>query len=973
MANRVKIVGYAKKEFFTDGIEYRDFSPDLVGNQITNEGGTPLFTISNFAITTNLDGKDDKIFITNDYGDFYSLCDLGESQTLLDLLAKYENEAKLNLDKTNVLNYAFFGSLKEYVRVSLENIIINWPASLYVTDNTEISPLLSGDTVLNYSYNTLENEATFTVSGDNITNIFGINYVTDGSIVDTFSETNDLRNLIVNYSSYVVSNNSGDYPITAFSGASATTNSTITLTVKGNPFTAFTETYHIKPNELKREEFFMSLNDFENNLLNRQIIPIYTSEFKTYAESETGAIIETFKKSSWPVRDGYNIDFNSIDYANYVSELLTLAELNDQTKSNLMTRFLVSNSISEFDTLPDVNCDYEGNAGQKMTSTLKIYGREFDELKRFSDGISFANVVTYDKKNNTPDVYVKNLSRILGWELTNSLTDNNLIQEFLQPGNTSFEGFNNGLTKAEAEVELWRRIILNTPWIWKSKGTRKAIEFLFKFIGAPDGLVTFNEYLYVADQSVDVGIVTTMMEHFNDTTDISGLNMDDDGYPQTLANTPDMYFQKAGLWYRTTGGPNPDIDLLEGNNPHIGPYDGGQAYIDQFTNCLVPNFEGVDEYSNVELLGDANLFTNYNNGTFNECCEGNVVFSLDYTTDLTATLTENQGNIINNNPVTLTGCSGTTIWTVEAYLGGVKFYDTSFFSTTVSAATAPTSSVVLSGLTGLTTSTELSGTTWEVNGNTFIIVDDNTNCVSTLTNEYLRVEICVNSNYNCTDETVTGLTAFNISTLSDDACTASNALSRDLTVYHDGAAELPVSGDTIYSDTNGVNTVNYSAGTEHYIGGDYTDENNWLQTDANGVMQVIICPIVECLVEVGQDHSLAGSNSIDIFYIEGVAIPSNATIVYELFDVVRTSPSMICQVAMTINGSTVASLNADTVTQVTTNPLIVPDTGQYGLYDYSVQSVNTSTADAWKVRMSVTYLENGCITGTTFQVHTFTN
>ena len=33
--DRIKIAGYAKRIFFNDNIEYRNFSPDLVGLQLT--------------------------------------------------------------------------------------------------------------------------------------------------------------------------------------------------------------------------------------------------------------------------------------------------------------------------------------------------------------------------------------------------------------------------------------------------------------------------------------------------------------------------------------------------------------------------------------------------------------------------------------------------------------------------------------------------------------------------------------------------------------------------------------------------------------------------------------------------------------------------------------------------------------------------------------------------------------------------
>lgn len=620
--NKVKIVGYAKKDFYNQGIEYRNFSPDLVGQQLTSDGGTSLFTSANFAITTNLDGKVNKNFVTKDFGDFTTLEDLKNGSEFYSEFYENSFKLKLNLDTTDVLNYAFFGSLREYIRVSLENIIITWPASLKITTYDAVDPSLTGSTVLNYVYNPTTNKSSFDVSTDRINNPFDINYLSSGSLLDTFNESNTLRNLTLNYANYVISNDYGKFKVIDFVGASASTTTTISFVVEGAPFPSFGAeniAYHIQPNDIKIEEFFTTLNDFENNLLNRSVVPIYTSKFTTYSEMDSGAIAETNIQLTWPTSDGYNIDFDTAGYELYVNQLISIAEANDDTKSNLMTRFLVSKSISEFDSVPTIDSIQQGTNGEKMNNALKIYGREFDEIKKYSDGISFANVVTYNKKNNTPDATLKNLARILGWDLTSSLSSTDIVDNYLTPNDSTYSGSSRGLTNTEAEIELWRRIILNTPWIWKSKGSRKAIEFIFKFIGVPDGLVTFNEHVYVAEETVDVDHAKFLMQYFNDTDDISTLNMDEDGYPRILPNTSDMYFQKAGLWYRTTGGDDPDIDLSMGNNPHIGPYDGGQAYIDQFTNCLVPNFEYTREVDERIEINQDNLFTNYNNGTFDEC------------------------------------------------------------------------------------------------------------------------------------------------------------------------------------------------------------------------------------------------------------------------------------------------------------------------------------------------------------------
>jgi hypothetical protein len=78
-----------------------------------------------------------------------------------------------------------------------------------------------------------------------------------------------------------------------------------------------------------------------------------------------------------------------------------------------------------------------------------------------------------------------------------------------------------------------------------------------------------------------------------------------------------MYFQGNGLWYRETGGTGSTIDILTGNNPHLGPYDKGSKYINQF-KTLIPNFSAVTISSVTTTTDSTNLYTNYDLGTFDE-------------------------------------------------------------------------------------------------------------------------------------------------------------------------------------------------------------------------------------------------------------------------------------------------------------------------------------------------------------------
>ncbi len=621
MAKKVKVAGYSKKVTYDYGnIEYRNFNPDLVGLQVASNGGTPLFTFGNFNITTNLDPKLNKNFITGKYSDFFSLDDLDLTESSTQTLLNNNTQTVLRLDETKLKNFALFGSMTEYVRVCLEGIITNWPAALFVNTLIQIDGLdYNVNTYENYSYDSLYDTSTFKVNTSYLSNPFEINYLTNGTIIDTFNEANDLRNLTVNYDSYVIYINGEEFPVLGFTGSTNLSNDFLYFKAKGNPFTGNVTTnnvnFHIKPNKTIVNTFFNSLSGLEKYLLNREKIPLYTATFEYPIRTESGIIMYTEKSITWPVVDGYNIDFNSTAYEQYAISLLEVTSNYDLNETELVNRFLVSESISAFDTVPvhlaDVHKDT--TTGQKVNKTLNIYGRSFDDFNQYIEGISLAHTVTYDKKDNVPDKYLKDLARVLGWDLVNVITNSNLLNNYVDYADSSYSGMSVGLTPVETDLEMWRRIILNTPWIWKSKGARKSIEFLLHFMGIPRGLITFNEYIYRAKAPIDMEIFSTILEQNGIDDNLSLYPVDSDGYPKPLADTEDMYFQGNGLWFRETGGSGSTIDILHGNNPHAGPYDGGSAYINQFRK-LIPNFSAITLDLTDSQTVQNNLFLNYSEG-----------------------------------------------------------------------------------------------------------------------------------------------------------------------------------------------------------------------------------------------------------------------------------------------------------------------------------------------------------------------
>lgn len=770
-SGRVKVIGYAQRRYFDQGIEYRNFTNDLVGAQLADSTGALPFSFANiFDTEYNNEGRLTKNFVTNKFSEFITLADIDLSELNIQELIGNENRLYLNIDKSIITNHAYFGSLREFIRVSLENIIINWPASIYLKARGNDYSIQT--TVEDYYYDYINDESTFKINVNYFQNPYNIDYTVHGA--QSLSGTTTGRSLTVSYMNtgittgdYNISASTGEFNIIEFTAATKSSNDYIRVKTEGNPFptlsstTSGSFTYHIKPNQLKVEAFFNGLNSFESYLLNRNTVPKYKALFTVKIMHEAGNFVYSNKQFIWPVNDGYNLDFESNDYVNYVSDLISLADEMDDTQTNILTRFLVPESITEFDTIPDCSGSREETSGQKVTKTFRIYGREFDEIKKYIDGISFAHTVTYDKKNNIPDGIVKSFAYTLGWDLTNSIFSNDLLTSYLAPSETLYSGYSHGISAFESEIEFWRRLIVNTPWLWKSKGTRKGVEFLLKAVGTPQGLIDFNEYVYVAENQINMDVFKEVNLQINETTDISRIPIDNEGWPSPLRDTPLMYFQQYGLWYRETAGSASTLDKLVGNNPHIGPYDGGSAYMAQF-DCLIPNFSSVTLVEEIVTTATTNLFTNYNSGTFNGILSYDAYASCDIKGMSISNIEQTALRYCEEIIIGQCGChidedcTYEANWSINIYLDDNLVYDGGTYYVGTYDGDHPTSTQTLTevsnGATSLGITSNFVGTILSFTQSTGFGLCEPPNLVGST----ILVEICVDYTYECPTVSFTG-------------------------------------------------------------------------------------------------------------------------------------------------------------------------------------------------------------------------
>ena len=594
------------------------FSDNLVGFQLVDGGG---FTQGNFEFTTNVVEKQNRTFEIGTFSDPISLDSLNikNIDEAKELIAK-NFKIYPNYDLTTVTNFTVYGSLSIRISNSIKQIIGHFPAALDV--NPTLRNFSTSNTAENIIYDSVENETELDVPLIAIRNPFNIEYSVnaDRNVNSLELSVSDLRNFKKNFSKYSFIVNGDEYEINDI--VPTNTGSTyLKLYINGNPFpdqTISNSKITIRPNNIYVNKVFKEdFDGVENFLLNRDIVPKYTSYFNTPVLKEDGNYEFRYEGATFPLDGDWNLDIRSNIFNQYLTKLNTFAENFDNYKTNLISRFFTTTSLKEFDV-----------SDKKVEKMLQIYGRSFDETKTFIDTLSMMNSVNYNVKNDIPSQLLKNLAQTLGWNTNISpTTETELLDSLFKSEDNMFSGISQGKTPEELNYQYFRNLILNSAYLFKSKGTRKSIEILLRLIGAPDFLVDFNEYIYTADQRINLsefetnyasisggtylqqtpvldptdtfsimGVQYTGVTYQTTTTDISVTRddypLDSIGCPSMPVESESYFFQIGGGWFESTPQHRmpEEVDIttsvFTGVNPNyqtkLKPFNYGDEYLDRY-------------------------------------------------------------------------------------------------------------------------------------------------------------------------------------------------------------------------------------------------------------------------------------------------------------------------------------------------------------------------------------------------------
>lgn len=598
------------------------FSDNLVGFQLTSGGG---LTQGNFEFTTSVVEKVNRDFDTGTFSSPISLDSLGIS-SVNQSKAIFEKNFKVypNFDLTQVTNFVQFGSMVKRMSTSITTIINKFPAAIEVNrfglDYTD-SP-----TAQNIVYYPEVDQTSLEIKVSKMRNPFEIDFTNNATRNLQLREiqVSELRNFTVEYIKYSIYCRNQGYSIKRIIPTDSLTSGTLKIYFEGNPFSGEStifDTILLRPNDQEVTRVFSEdFDEVEKFILNRNISPIYTAQFQVPKESNDGRYYVTAENVTWPKDGNWNLDIRTQLFTNYLLKIDEVSSFFDSYVSNLISRFLVTGAFKDFDTI-----------GQKMEKVLQIYGRSFDDTKKYINALAYMTSVNYNVGNDIPSQLLKNLAKTLGFNTDISpITESGFLDSVFGQKNSStsdFTGVATPQTPDELNYQYYRNLCLNAAFLFKSKGTRKAIEVLLRLIGAPDALVDFNEYVYLADQRIKIDQFEKKFANISGGTYLESISiqdptnvfsifgvpytgyttsfiiddvnigrgaypLDEEGYPKAPEDTESFFFQLGSGWFESTpqhrspATPNTSTSVFTGTNPNyqtsLIPYSYGQIYLDRF-------------------------------------------------------------------------------------------------------------------------------------------------------------------------------------------------------------------------------------------------------------------------------------------------------------------------------------------------------------------------------------------------------
>ena len=461
-----------KHQEIEDGTIWERDITTIGGVNQFSPGQIPIYKSSNFIITVRNDGKvsnqyNQSKWKENESGDTWTL------ETISGMTSEFEdqNDVKIVLkqDYYDFCDFAYYGSLTEMFRASINDVLQRFPGELYITNvsgNTYTSGATEDFEKIEWS-EFLGNSGYTLVSNPFSIDIHSKKKPLDGKPLKYFADDGFKNYQIINDAqttdirSWESNINSGCTKIgDKLADIKINENIVIYAYIGDNReivyLTSHKSGIHIRPKEEFIVQFYNECDNFEKIILDRKTTPKYKSIFSVIHDNERGYYRE-MEEFIFPTSyGGYNIDASSFGFNDYTSRLAEIGSYYDEYFTDNLYRSMTHEAIKNFDWTYTREFIVGGeeeyvHGGEKMQKALRIFAREFDEILTYINNIKNINRVTYDERNNVPDYFLIDEVENKGWDvclvypydLEEYIKNNDGTKTYLSPNYTEQQQLDN--------------------------------------------------------------------------------------------------------------------------------------------------------------------------------------------------------------------------------------------------------------------------------------------------------------------------------------------------------------------------------------------------------------------------------------------------------------------------------------------------------------------------------------------------
>ena len=276
----------------------------------------------------------------------------------------------------------------------------------------------------------------------------------------------------------------------------------------------------IQPKQEIIDKYFNSLQGLEKILLRRDTHPLYLCKLKTPI-IQSDIMMTVDRSYQFPSEDGF-IDVTSPLFTSYINNLYEIASIWDQTYTDNLLQKMTHEAIKNYDWSYKRDVDVNESeemliGGLRVENLLHVYGRLFDDIKHYIDGIKNAHIITYDGYNNMPNAHITDELEENGWHIVNTIpildvkndeneitskefTNQVITEELIDVKGNELNWFKSRNKKhfnwVQNNLNFMKKLKLNSNYIFRSKGTKKSIEMIMGMFGLGENDFEIGETYY---------------------------------------------------------------------------------------------------------------------------------------------------------------------------------------------------------------------------------------------------------------------------------------------------------------------------------------------------------------------------------------------------------------------------------------------------------------------------------------------